>query len=292
MPPATGDERGGFVRYRLASAEPPLLELALAEACAAGALGALEEEGALVVYARSHDAPQIEAALAALASPRLAIAGPEPEATVAWAEEWKRGLGPVVISPRLLVRPPFAAPPRGFAGAELVIEPGQAFGTGHHASTRLALAGLEALPAHALARTLWLDVGCGSGVLALAALALGAERALGCDLDPLATRASQLAADANGLAGRARFYTGSPGALAGAGFDGIAANLLRSELLPLLPELARLARPRAWLVLAGLLAEDARELEAALAAFGFRVQALRRERDAGGETWLGLTAAR
>jgi ribosomal protein L11 methyltransferase len=294
MPPTTGDARGGggFVRFRVTSREMPLLEVALAEAWEAGAAGAVEEAGGLVVYASSHDAGRVGAALAALASRALSISGPEPEPRVAWAEAWKRGLGPVVISPRLLVRPPFAPGPADFKGATLEIEPGQAFGTGHHASTRLALLGLSELPESALRGAQFLDLGCGSGVLALAALALGAARAVGCDLDPLAPPAAVHAAHVNGFAAAARFFTGSTAAIGSGAFDGIAANLLRSELLPLMGELGRIARPRAWLVLAGLLTTEEPEVETALAAQGFRVAARASERDAGGDAWLGLTAWR
>jgi len=216
---------------------------------------------------------------------------PEAVREANWLEEWKRGLGPVVISPRLLVRPPFSPAPPGFAGTQLVIEPGQAFGTGGHATTRLALAGLDALPAEALRGAEVLDVGCGSGVLALAALALGAARATGCDLDPLATEAAAVAARENGLAARAHWLTGSTAALAGH-YDGIVANLIRSEMTPLLGDFARLARPGAWLVLAGLLVSERETMRDLLARAGFHVTHEREETDATGDAWLGLTALR
>ncbi|HEU4429299.1 MAG TPA: 50S ribosomal protein L11 methyltransferase, partial [Myxococcota bacterium] len=234
---------------------------------------------------------RVRAALAPFAARGVAIAGAEPERAVEWSEEWKRGLGPVVISPRLLVRPPFARAPAGFAGRELVIDPGQAFGTGGHATTRLALAGLDALPSPALHGAHVLDVGCGSGVLALAALALGAARATGCDLDPLATEAAAVAARENGLAEQARWVTGSSAALSGR-YDGIVANLIRSELTPLLADFARLAKPGAWLVLAGLLASERDAMRGALARAGIRVLGECEETDATGDAWLGLRCER
>jgi ribosomal protein L11 methyltransferase len=276
---------------RIASADSAVLERAAAEAYEAGAAGALEAPGALELFVPDAALAAVLAAVAPFVREGLAIAAPERERAVEWSTEWRRGLGPVVISPRLLVRPPFAAAPAGFAGIQLVIDPGQAFGTGGHATTRLALAGLDALPAAALRGANVLDVGCGSGVLALATLALGAARATGCDLDPLATEAAAFAARENGFAARASWLTGSTGALRGC-YGGIAANLIRSELKPLLPDFARLTQPGAWLVLAGLLANEREEMRDALADAGFRVTAERAETDETGDDWLGLSAER
>ena len=278
-------------RLRIASEDAELLERAAAEAYEAGAGGALEGEGALELFVAEAALAPVLGALAPFAAGGLAIAEPQREPETNWSEEWKRGLAAVAISPRLLVRPPFAASPAGFTGCELVIEPGQAFGTGGHATTRLALAGIEALPADVLRGGHVLDVGCGSGVLALAALALGAARATGCDLDPLATEAAALAARENGFAARARWVTGSTSALAGA-YDLVVANLIRSEMTTLLADFARLAKPGARLVLAGLLASERERMRALLAEVGIRVTHEREETDATGDAWLGLTARR
>jgi len=278
-------------RLRIACDDPALLEIAAAEAYDAGAAGALEEPGALLLFVPDAALARVRAALAPFGTRGVVLAEPEAERAVEWSEEWKRGLGPVVISARLLVRPPFARAPAGFTGRELVIEPGQAFGTGGHATTRLALAGLDALPAPALRGAHVLDVGCGSGVLALAALALGAARATGCDLDPLATEAAAAAARENGFAAQVHWVTGSSTALAGR-YDGIVANLIRSEMAPLLADFARLAKPGAWLVLAGLLVSERDAMHAALARCGIRVVAEREETDATGDAWLGLSGER
>src|SRR5262245_52038671 len=156
------------VRIAVDAGNAEQLERALAEAVEAGALGAEEAGTRLWLYAAHADAERVRAALAPLAG--LAIGPAEPLVERAWSEAWKEGLAAIVISPRLAVRPSFRAPPAGFTGADLVIEPGQAFGTGAHASTRLALELLAALPPDRLAGARVLDVGCGSGVLALAAL--------------------------------------------------------------------------------------------------------------------------
>ena len=281
-------------RIVVQGASSELLERAAAEAFEAGALGTEEREGtppALWIYALADGAAGVCEALRSV--PGLAIGAPEPVAERAWAEAWKEGLDAIVISPRLLVRPPFRAAPAGFEGREIVIDPGQAFGTGGHASTRLALEAIEALPAASLRGARVLDVGCGSGVLALAALALGAVSALGCDLDPLATAAAREAAAANGLGGRLAVVTGSLDALGPqteGSFDLVVANLLRRELEPLLPGLPRLFAPGARLVLSGLLASERAGVERALGALRLEVRAARDATDPGGDAWLALLA--
>ena len=289
-----GDARHARIAVEAESVEQ--LEHALAEAVDAGALGSELIDAVpprLVLYARIADAARVREALRPVEG--LSVGAAEPLEERAWAETWKDGLEAIVISPRLAVRPGFRALPSDFRGAQLVIEPGQAFGTGGHASTRLALEGLEALPRTLVAGSAVLDVGCGSGVLALAALALGAERAFGCDIDVLATSAARRAASANGFAERLVLFTGSLDALAPRmeqAFALILANLLRSELEPLLPRIARLHRPGGRIVLSGLLAEEGPRLESRLAAEGLRVLGSRQTRDAAGDRWLGLVAGR
>ena len=143
---------------------------------------------------------------------------------------------------------------------ELVIDPQQAFGSGEHATTRLAL-GPRARRA-ARRATAVLDVGTGSGILALGALRMGAGRALGFDSDPvaIANAAENRAKNALPLA----LFAGTLDALApGARFDLAVANLLLHELLPCLDALA--ARARRALVLSGYLAGERARLDAALA---------------------------
>jgi ribosomal protein L11 methyltransferase len=210
---------------------------------------------------------------------------------VDWPETWKQGLRPLIVSDRLVVRPPFAAHPVQRGQRQLVIEPRQAFGTGAHATTALALAAVDAAHA-ALAGARVLDVGCGSGVLALAALALGAQRALACDLDPIAARETRENAVANGLGDRLFTFTGSLSALAPARFDLVVANMLRREILPLLRDLVTRINGAGTLVLSGLLGSERAAMETALAALGLRVRAARSEADPGGDDWLALTATR
>jgi ribosomal protein L11 methyltransferase len=194
-----------------------------------------------------------------------------------WSERWKAYHRPVDVSwrfRRLRVRPPWEPP---LAGDEIdvVIDPGQAFGTGAHHTTRLCLELLlEREPAGALA-----DWGCGTGVLAIAAARLGFDPVLACDSDPAAIAATRANAVVNGVPGievaRAdlRREQGPWAPL-------VVANLVR----PLLLEVAALmTRPPRALIVSGLLREETGEVAAAFARHGLR-ESGRRE---GGE-WAAL----
>jgi ribosomal protein L11 methyltransferase len=272
-----------------------LAERAAAEAFAAGAAGC-EERGdgpiRLLVYAPAARAAEVREALVQLAGEGLRVESEEPVADVDWAERWRDGLVVVVVSPRLAIRPSFVphSPPRG--QSVLVIDPGQAFGTGSHASTRLALVLLDALPDEERRGARVLDVGTGTGVLALAALRRGAGRAVAVDLDPDATRAARENARRNRLGRRTLVVTGGLGALAPGLFDLVLANLLRTELLPVLPEIAGRLRTGGVAILSGLLDREGAEVERALAAEGLDVEGRLRETDASGDAWLALLTRR
>jgi ribosomal protein L11 methyltransferase len=170
-----------------------------------------------------------------------------------WDERWKRFHEPVEVA-GLRVRPPWS---EGRAG-DIVIDPGQAFGTGGHRTTRLCLellAGLDA-PGGTFA-----DLGCGSGVLAIAAARLGFGPVVALDFDPLAVEATQENARINGVELEVRRWDlrDEPAPPA----KTVAANLLR----PLLRDL-RFAEPPHTLVASGLLTSEADEAAAALAAHG------------------------
>lgn len=278
------------LRLRVEAATLEARERAVAEAWAAGALGAEERDHGLDLYAPAARAGAVRAALEAAG---LRCAAVEPVEARDWSTAWQAGLEAVEISPRLVVRPSFVPPSARPGQAELVIDPGQAFGTGGHATTRLALELLDAEAAAGLHGARVLDAGCGTGVLALAALALGAGRAFAFDLDPLASEATRDNARANALAGRLAVWTGSLDALGDAPrFDLVVANMIRSELMPLLPSLAAAAGPAGRVILSGLLAEEEATVAAALARDGLAVRRRRALRDVTGEAWLALVASR
>ena len=191
-----------FRRFRLECPDAITREWLLAEAFESGAEGAEETEFdgrfRADIYVPSDAVEVVREALISCGAAGAWVGSVETAPEVDWSEAWKEGLEAVEISPRLLVRPPFIDVPSRMEQRQIVIDPGQAFGTGGHASTRLCLEWLDLLlldPAESRLRAGVLDVGTGSGVLALAAVALGAERALGFDLDPVAVRAARRVPD-------------------------------------------------------------------------------------------------
>jgi ribosomal protein L11 methyltransferase len=271
-------------------------EAVAAEVFAAGASGLEERENGdrivLLVYAPAARAEAVRAAALAAAGGGT-VARAEPVVPRDWPETWKEGLAPIVISSRLVVRPPFA--PHVLAGGqcEVVIEPRQAFGTGAHGSTALALSLLDAHLATARPARV-LDVGSGSGVLAIAALQLGAERAIACDLDPIAARETCENAARNGVAARLAVFAGSLDALgprAGC-FGVVVANVISSELRPILDDLVARVAPDGVAVFSGLLGAEREAIGAELAGHALRVVDERREHDARGDEWLALMATR
>lgn len=265
-----------------------------AEAFEAGATGVEERDGegctVLLAYAPAEAAAAVEAAMLAVAGAG-ATATREPVVTRDWPETWKQGLRPLVVSPRLVVRPDCVACPLAPGQSEVVIEPRQAFGTGAHGSTALALALLDtrlaAVPGGSV-----LDVGCGSGVLAIAARKLGAGHTVACDLDPIAARETRENAVHNGAAVLA--FAGSLAALAPTAgrFDLVIANLISSEVLPILAALADRVATGGALILSGLLLAEHAAIDARLGASGFSIRATRDENDARGDHWLGVMATR
>ncbi|MEA2455070.1 MAG: ribosomal protein methyltransferase [Thermoleophilaceae bacterium] len=177
-----------------------------------------------------------------------------------WAERWRQFHEPVLVGGRVWVRPPWAEP-RSDA-LDLVVDPGQAFGTGAHPTTRLSLELMLDLEAGGS----FADLGCGSGVLAIAAARLGFEPVVAVDNELAALEATRANAAANGveLAGveRVNLRESPPPAA-----NTVAANLMR----PLLLDVARRMEERpAALILSGLLDEEADEVAAAFAPLSER----------------------
>lgn len=178
-----------------------------------------------------------------------------------WDAEWRRQLKPLRFGRRLWVCPEGQPAPVADA-IPIVLEPGLAFGTGTHPTTAMCL---EWLDQQALAGCSLLDYGCGSGILAIAALALGAGQAVGVDIDPQALLASRDNAARNGQAARLQLAAALEGDLARRRFDVVVANILSGPLIGLAPVLRRSAGPAARVALSGILADQADDVCGAFA---------------------------
>jgi ribosomal protein L11 methyltransferase len=176
-----------------------------------------------------------------------------------WNAEAHARLQPVRVG-AITVAPPWAA-----RAGDLVIDPGQAFGTGHHETTTGCLAALQELD---LAGRSLLDVGCGSGVLAIAAARLGAGPVVGVDTDPLAVSATRANAEANGVAVDVRL--GSAADVDGV-FDVVVANLDTATLSRVHTDLVARLAPGGTLIASGISRARTAEAVGALAASGVPV---------------------
>ena len=176
-----------------------------------------------------------------------------------WERQWMQHYQPMRFGSRLWVCPSWQAPPDSEA-VNLMLDPGLAFGTGTHPTTALCLEALDGMP---LTGSRLVDYGCGSGILALAALKLGAAEVLGVDNDPQALAASRDNAERNQLP-EAALSAVLPGdarlaAWSGRG-DVVIANILAGPLLELKETLLGLLHPQGSLLLSGLLSSQAQSL--------------------------------
>jgi ribosomal protein L11 methyltransferase len=197
-----------------------------------------------------------------------------------WNSSWKRHWQPDPVGQRLLILPAWLEVPADQGDRLLIrMDPGGAFGTGSHPTTRLCLEALEGeAAAHAagLAGLRVADLGCGSGVLGLAALRLGAEAVVAADSDSLAVRATADNAGLNGLVERFTLVQGSADrlavALAGRPADLLLCNILAPVIQALAPSFAALLAPEGLGLLSGLLVNQAPALERVLGAEGWRAE--------------------
>jgi ribosomal protein L11 methyltransferase len=207
-----------------------------------------------------------------------------------WAEEWKRFYDIRHISERLVIRPSWLEYDAREGEIVLDLDPGAAFGTGQHETTRLCLGAIER---HLEPDADVIDVGCGSGVLAIAAAKLGARRVRAVDIDPDTIRVTDENAQANGVSDAVIAAAGSLGAQwpwpdALPEETGLlVANISSGTVLLLLPEIADALAPGGRAVLSGFLARDAAEIETAVRTARLTVL----EKTAEGD-WACLVAAR
>jgi ribosomal protein L11 methyltransferase len=195
-----------------------------------------------------------------------------------WAEAWKAHYEPLRVGERMVISPSWREPESRDGDIVVRIDPGMAFGTGLHATTQLCLAALERLVRPGVSV---LDVGTGSGVLAIGADLLGARRVVAVDIAPHAVETARQNAAANGATIEAA--TGQVSGLPPERFDVVVANLLAVTVIEEARQLAERVLPHATLVVSGVLADQADEVCGALAEAGLR----RHRIDASGD-WVAI----
>lgn len=181
-----------------------------------------------------------------------------------WNELWESNFQPVIVGDFCAVRADFHQPIPGVKW-ELVINPKMAFGTGHHETTWQCIAAIEHLP---IPGAKVLDYGCGTGILAILASKQGASEVEAVDIEIesyLNTVENSLANGANNIVTR----HGTLETVQGHDFDGILANINRHVILDSLPSLAKLLKPKGWLLISGILLSDEEIVTQAALEAGF-----------------------
>ena len=225
------------------------------------------EDGTLVTFAE--DEPAAEALIAALRSVERAPleTARRPLTAVDWSTRWREGLGARHFG-RLTVVPSWVDAPATGDGPVVVLDPETAFGSGEHGSTRAALTLLER---HVRPGDRVLDLGSGSGILAIAAVKLGAAVAVGIESDAEANPVAWRNAQRNGVAGAVQFVEGDAGDLAPllGPADLLLSNILRTVNTALLPAIVEALRPGGLAIFSGMEEAEAPLFLPALRAAGF-----------------------
>ena len=279
IPAHAGDAVSAYLD-RLGSASVVIHENAKLSACREPCVDtALYNQGSTVLQAAFEGHEELLPRLAALQ--KFMAAGDESETLLPWAlhcsklsdqrylTQWQEFFHPFWVGDRLLIRPSWDTSPVPCGKACLTIDPGLAFGTGTHPTTRMCLDMLAEYAGQYQGGDL-LDAGCGSGILSLAALRLGLRTAIGVDVDPQAVSVAVDNAAANDLQDQVRFHSDWCDAAAGP-FDMIVANIFLRPLVEMMQTLRRRLRPGGILIASGIIAPQEATLTTSLKAVGFSV---------------------
>lgn len=180
----------------------------------------------------------------------------------AWRDGWRAHFKPLRVGERVVIRPSWETYDAAPDDVVITLDPGGAFGTGTHESTQLVLQQLEKQRATIQAADAVLDVGCGSGILSVGALLLGAGRVRAIDVDPAAVEATAENAEVNGVAGRVE-VSDTPIAEIDARYPVVLANIEAHVLIPLAGEVAARVAQGGLLILSGILVPQADDVIAA-----------------------------
>ena len=198
-----------------------------------------------------------------------------------WQSGWKQYYKPIHVE-RLVVVPLWEDYTPAEGETVMKIDPGMAFGTGAHETTRLCL---KALTKADLAGKTLLDVGCGSGILSIGGVLLGAESAFGCDIDQLAVEVAKRNAALNGLEERTQYAAGDLLSVVEGKYPIVVANIVADVILTLLKDLASVLLPEGIFIASGIIDDRKEEVLAGIEKAGLTVLSVEEERG-----WVAITA--
>ena len=248
-------------------------EIVVDRLMALGSLGVIEGDGEMTAYFPDSSSPGSIIQELEISQELLSQAGHpfvlKIEHTVLadadWNESWKKSFRPVDVGTRFTILPPWEHPSGD--RIPLIIDPGMAFGTGHHETTRSCLVLMERY-ADSVGKSRFLDVGTGTGLLAIAARTLGFQMVIGIDTDPLAIDAAHKNIELNQSEG-IELRKGDIGSASGT-YDMIAANLISSTLVQISGDIAARLAPGGIVIMAGILKGQDDEVAAAAEKAGLR----------------------
>ena len=201
-----------------------------------------------------------------------------------WADNWKQFFKCTEVGEKLVIRPSWETYTGGPDRTVLDLDPGAAFGTGTHATTRLCL---ELLEQYAGPGRRMLDIGCGSGILSIAAALLGCEEALGVDIDPLAVKVAKENAARNHMEGRTAYLCGDLADKVEGEYDILCANIVADVIIRLAPDAGKYLTADGVFICSGIIDIRAAEVEEALAAAGFSIVEVQEQ-----DNWRAYAAKR
>lgn len=180
-----------------------------------------------------------------------------------WLNNWKQYFNPIPVGEKLLIRPTWRDKYDPQGRVVLNLDPGLAFGTGTHETTRLVL---EVIEKYVNKGTKFLDIGCGSGILAVAALLLGSESAVGVDIDEMAVKTAKENAELNGVSERIDVVCGNLTDKISGKYDVIAANIVADAIISLSNDVDKFMNDDSVYIMSGIIDVRSAEVEAAVSS--------------------------